>query len=341
MCQRGRPITRYPAVLFLLLVALTAVCGFLLASPPKANAEPESTKVTYGVYINNLEDIDLTTNSYSVDLYLWLRWKNSKIDPSTSIEPMNTVHGDDAVEMQRLFDEPMNMPDGSKYMAFRVQGSFNSKMDLARYPFDVQNLTMEFEDSTNAANVLEYVPDTNPVTISTNLTLPGYIVGTPTAIATNHPYPTNFGDLSAVGNPAYSRITITLPVTRNVLPSVVKILVPILIVVLITSLTFLLPARMEDARVGIGITAMLTMVALQWTTTGTLPNVEYLMMIDLVYMLSIGYVLATMAYTVLASRRAMHDASESTLDRRVGIVSLVAYIALMALTVVLFLWISR
>ena len=26
--------------------------------------------------INNLENIDLTNNSYSVDLYLWLRWKD-------------------------------------------------------------------------------------------------------------------------------------------------------------------------------------------------------------------------------------------------------------------------
>lgn len=320
-----------------LLLCLTLLCGLGLTVPAEAHANPTTAKVTYGVYINNLEDIDLTTNSYSVDLYLWLRWTDPKIDPAASIEAMNTVHGDDAVEIRRLFDEPLDMPDGSKYMTFRVQGAFNSKMDLAKYPFDVQKLSMEFEDSTNDGNVLEYVPDTNPITISDNLTLPGYIVGRPSATSAIHPYPTNFGDLAAAGNPSYSRITITLPVTRNVLPSVVKIIVPIFIVVLITSLVFLLPARMEDARVGIGITAMLTMVALQWTTTSTLPNVSYLMMIDLVYMLSIGYVLATMAYTVIASRRAKHDAGESTIDRRVGVASLVAYVALTILTVILFL----
>lgn len=320
-----------------LLLGLSIACGVGLAVSPEAGAEPGTTKVVYGVYINNLENIDLTNNSYSVDLYLWLRWKDPKIDPSTSIEVMNTVHGDDAVQIQRLFDEPMDMPDGSKYMAFRVQGSFNSKMDLAKYPFDVQQLIMEFEDSTNNSDVLEYVPDANPITISDNLTLPGYLVGKPIVSAVPHPYPTNFGDLSATGQPSYSRITITLPVTRNVLPSVVKIIVPILIVVFITSLVFLLPAHMADSRVGIGITAMLTMVALQWTTTSTLPNVSYLMMIDLVYMLSIGYVLATMAYTVVASRRAKHDTGESALDRRIGIASLIVYIALINLTVIVFL----
>jgi len=338
MCRHWRTPAEYqPAFLIALLAILAALCGLVLTPPAQADADPATVKVTYGVYINNLENIDLTTNSYSVDLYLWLRWKDPKIDPSTSIEVMNTVHGDDAVQMRRLFDEPLEMPDGSKYVAFRVQGAFNSKMDLAKYPFDVQKLTMEFEDSTNNGDVLEYVPDANPVTISNNLTLPGYIVGTPSAVTPMHSYPTNFGDLSAEGNPAYSRITITLPVTRNVLPSVVKIIVPIFIVVLITSLVFLLPARMEEARVGIGITAMLTMVALQWTTTSTLPNVSYLMMIDLVYMLSIGYVLATMAYIVIASRRAKHEPSESTTDRRIGIASLIAYIAFTILTVILFL----
>ena len=61
------------------------------------------------------------------------------------------------------------------------------------------------------------------------------------------------------------------------------------------------------------------------------------MMIDLVYMLSIGYVLATMAYTVVASRRAKHDTGESALDRRIGIASLIVYIALIILTVIVFL----
>jgi hypothetical protein len=319
------------------LVALGAVS---LGLPGQAKAEPDTERVVFGAYINNLEDIDLTTNSYSVDLYLWLRWKGQKIDPSITIEPMNTVHGDDAVEMRRLYETPLDMPDGSKYMAYRVQGSFNSKMDLAEYPFDVQSLTMEFEDSAYDGKTLEYVPDTNPVTINDNLTLPGYIVGKPTATASDHRYPTNFGDISITGGTGYSRITVTLPVTRNVLPTVVKIIVPISIVVLITALVFLLPARMEDARIGIGITAMLTMVALQWTTTGSLPNVSYLMMIDLVYMLSIGYVLGAMCYTVLASRRARHDASESALDLRVGVASLVGYVVLMVLTVVLFLWIG-
>lgn len=55
---------------------------------------------------------------------------------------------------------------------------------------------------------------------------------------------------------------IAIPVTRDPLPYLVKIILPILIVILITSLIYMIPARLEDSRTGIGVTAMLTIVAL-------------------------------------------------------------------------------
>ena len=51
---------------------------------------------------------------------------------------------------------------------------------------------------------------------------------------------------------------------------------PIFIVILISWLIYLLPARLEEARTGIGVTAMLTIVALQWTSDSSLPSVDYL-----------------------------------------------------------------
>ena len=121
------------------------------------------------------------------------------------------------------------------------------------------------------------------------------------------------------------------------LPYLVKIVLPIFIVILITSLIYMLPARLEEARTGIGVTAMLTIVALQWTSDSSLPSVEYLTLLDVVYIISMVYVLAAMAYTVLASRRNRHEIAEAlsvSLDRRVGILSLVAYLAILALALI-------
>jgi hypothetical protein len=277
------------------------------------------------------------------------RWTNPAIDPSLTIEAMNsegtqntTSSASGGVSGEILYDAPLDMPDGSKYQVMRFQGVFSRKMNLEKYPFDTQVLEMVFEDKRRNKSGLEYVPDNPAVTINDGpaMSIPGYVLGNPTMIVVAHKYPTNFGDISVDAKIPYSRIIVALPVTRDVLPYVVKIVLPIFIVILITSLIYLLPARLEDARAGIGITAMLTIVALQWTTDASLPAVEYLTMLDLVYIVSMVYILAAMVYTVLASRRnraEMAEALTAKLDRRVGIISLVVYLAILGLTLAYYL----
>jgi len=330
-----------------LLLAVITVWLAPLAVPATARADAAPDTVTVGAFIYDIQDIDLAADSFTVDFYLWFRWKGSRVDPTDSIEPMNsngmqntTTSQTGGVTGKPLYPAPLTMPDGSKYMAFRYQGVFSKKMNLEKYPFDIQNLVVVFEDQNEDTRKLVYVPDSTPVTMSGAVTLPGYRIGTPTMTVTAHQYPTNFGDISSSPDEKYSRIIIEVPVDRDPLPYMVKIMLPILIVVLITSLIYVLPARMEDARAGIGITAMLTIVALQWTTDSNLPSVEYLTMLDLIYIVSLIYVLFAMGYTVLASRRNRHEEAEAltrSLDRRMGAWSLVIYAVLMTLTITLYL----
>lgn len=328
-----------------MLMVLFAVWLPVLAASAPAGAAPE--KVTVGAFIHDVQEIDLETGSFVMDFYLWLRWKNPAVDPTDSLEVMNsnafentTTSSTGGVMGKALYPEPRDMPDGSKYMAYRYQGVFSRKMDLAKFPFDAQDLLIYFEDQDQDTRFLEFVPDATPVAISPTVTIPGYEIGTPTLTVEEQAYPTNFGDVSAPSELTYSRIVLELPVTRDVLPYLVKIMLPITIVILITSLIYILPSRFEDARTGIGVTAMLTMVALQWSTDSDLPSVEYLTMLDLVYILSMLYILVAMGYAVFASRRSQKDAAEADLtklDRRVGVISLVAYVVLIATTMVSYL----
>jgi len=287
------------ARLIRVLLALVAMWTVPLGLPAAAGAETESDRVTVGVFINDLQDIDLASENFTVDFYLWMRWKNPKIDPWLTIESMNsegtqntTSSGTGGITGEPLSDAPLDMPDGSKYMVLRYQGVFSRKMNLEKYPFDTQVLEMVFEDKDYDISQLEYVQDTTPVAINDGgaMSIPGYLLGQPTMTIVPHKYPTNFGDISANPDTRYSRVVIALPVTRDVLPYLVKLVLPIFIVILITSLIYLLPARLEDARAGIGITAMLTIVALQWNTDSSLPSVDYLTMLDVIYIVSMVYI---------------------------------------------------
>jgi hypothetical protein len=335
---------RLPASLIRVLLVLVAVVAIPLGLPASVHADTGPDTVTVGVFINDLQDIDLASENFTVDFYLWMRWKNPAIDPSLTVEAMNsegtqntTSSSTGGVSGEPLYDTPLDMPDGSKYQVMRFQGVFSRKMNLEKYPFDTQVLEMVFEDKRTDTSRLEFVSDTTPVTVNDGpaMSIPGYVLGTPSMTVVAHKYPTNFGDVSKKPDTSYSRVIVALPVTRDVLPYVMKLVLPIFIVILITSLIYLLPARLEDARAGIGITAMLTIVALQWTTDASLPSVEYLTMLDLVYIVSMVYILAAMGYTVLASRRnraEMAEALSASLDRRVGIISLVVYLAILGVT---------
>jgi hypothetical protein len=58
---------------------------------PAAVAAQDSrpTEVRVGALVNDIQQLDLQSHSYNVDLYMWFKWKDPDIDPSRSFEFMN------------------------------------------------------------------------------------------------------------------------------------------------------------------------------------------------------------------------------------------------------------
>ena len=113
-------------------------------------------------------------------------------------------------------------------------------------------------------------------------------------IATNT-YPTDFGDLAEPDASPYSRVTLSVPVTRPVLAMTIKTFVPIALIVVCAALVFFVRPLYVEGRLGLGITALLTLVALQLTSGASLPEVDYLMMLDKVYLLAYLFIIISLA----------------------------------------------
>ena len=70
--------------------ALAAVgLVLLIAAPSTAGAQTPAT-VRVGAYINDVQQLDLQTHSYTVDMYLWFEWCDESIDPSRTLEFLNS-----------------------------------------------------------------------------------------------------------------------------------------------------------------------------------------------------------------------------------------------------------
>lgn len=299
------------------LVALAMlVMGFALpslaqpapAQPAQAVAPaapaptPGTAKVKIGLYINDIQQINLADYSFVADVYVWFRDSDPELVPGTTFEWMNMFAPDDHVQTT-IYEVPQKQPDGSEYQVFRHQGPFAAKFSIQKFPFDQHTLTIEIEDREFDAGRLVYEAD--EVSMNPNLALPnalpGFIIGKPTLEIVNRPYPTAFGDVANPTPAPYSRAIVTIPISRPVLSGIIKALLPVFIVVLVAAAALLLHPEHVEARVGLSITALLTLVALQLAATSGLPDVGYLLMLDQIYLSSYAFILLVVALLVFTT----------------------------------------
>lgn len=301
-----------------------------VATAVEAAVPPQAEEVIVGAYINDIHELDFRTHSYAADLYVWFRWRDKDRDPSKSLEFMNRFAPDDHVRDQ-IYEEPKELPDGTFYSILRNQGQFVTKLRLENYPFDRQELRIELEDNESGTASQIYVADTNPLTLSPRILLPGFKIGQPRLEIRANQYPTNFGDPTVGDHEAYSRAALVIPIERPLTALSVKTFLPILLIIACAALVLFIRPAYIDARVGLGITALLTLVALQLAGGASLPDVDYLTMVDKVYLASYGFIMLVLLRVVRASWRdeAGGERGIARADRAWLLLILIAYAAVL------------
>ena len=313
-----------------------------LPGPAKVLAEAEPAKeltehetVHVGAFLNDIQTIDLKLHSYAVDLYIWFRWKNPDIDPATSFEFTNASDSWGHVRAPN-WEAPKLLPDGSLYQVVHVQGRFSHKFLLYNYPFDRQTIEVSFEDSVWADKLLSYVEDSEGFTTNPKMVLPGFRSDPPSLEIRPFSYPTRFGDTRVTEAESYSRVTLRLPIHRPRSTYAIKLLLPVLCVVACASLMFVLKPTYIDARLSIGITALLTIVALQITLNADLPDVDYLVLMDKIYVGAYLFVIAGLGVVVRTARMVENDqlAAASRLHRQAMAALLTVFLLVTSVMVV-------
>jgi hypothetical protein len=106
----------------------------------------------------------------------------------------------------------------------------------------------------------------------------------------------------------------------------IKTFMPILLIVICAALVFFVRPRYIEGRIGLCITALLTLVALQLASGSSLPDVDYLMMLDKIYLLAYVFIILALARVVATSWRGAGANGEMEIARkdRVWFASLLA-----------------
>ncbi len=300
----------------------------------EVEAPPASAQqVTIGFYPLSIYQLDMASNTYYIDTYMWLRWKGD-IDPTATLEFTNMVE-EWGKQQENLLTEPKILADGSKYQFMRVEGRFVQPFSLSDYPLDKQKLSIMVEDTTNGANTVSYVFDKDSTGIGESMQVPGWTLNGWSSRTLVHDYGTKFGEEETPST--YSAAEFSIDISRPLSFFYWKLLLPLFIVFSAAIAALLIRPQDLDVRTALPAGALLTAIFLQKSYSDSLPDLGYLILMDRIYLVAYALIVGTLIRAILAYR-ATEGANDKRMkqivetDRRILALQLLAFVA--AVTVI-------
>lgn len=310
----GRFVFALAALLALLLAFLAAVPGVSQRADQPSDLRPlteipdQAQQVKTGVFVVNLYDVDAERNTFYLDFYVWFKWKGD-INPAANLELSNGVE-DWGLSSVPVNEEPQELPDGSFYQAWRLEGRFVQPLVLRRYPLDRHNLNILIENSVFTTDQLVYTVDEESSGFSDVLTVPGWVIQGFEVSSLVRQYATNFGDSRLASEPQHSVFQYSLQIARPVSLFLWKLLLPLIIVVVASWGSLLLNPEFVDSRIALPVTALLTAVFLQQSYSSNLPDAGYLVLLDKIYALAYVLIFISILEAIITAEWIRNDSPQ-------------------------------
>ncbi len=296
-CSRRLPL--------LLAVFLTGMLLPLNAAPEtKKTPPPQATKgnapevVEVGVWPTVIYNLDVHSNTFYMTAYVWFIWRG-EIDPTQTVEFTNNVESWGLTKM-KTYPKPITFPDGRHYQSMRIEGRFFQPFSLLRFPLENHTVSLSIEDNTYAADKLLYRFDQRHSGLDSGLTIPGWTVQSWKGREGVHHYASNMGD-ETVGSDSsdYGTILFEVKVTRPVNFFIWKMLLPLIIIMVACWTALLLHPSQLASRAAMTGTALLTTVFMQQGYTSNLPEVNYLVLMDKIYVVVYLLIILSLVQVVI------------------------------------------
>ncbi|NKB73850.1 MAG: hypothetical protein GKR83_04955 [Synechococcus sp. s2_metabat2_7] len=266
--------------------------------------------VKIGVYSNSTYDLDLSIPSFSSNGYVWMRWKQplqdyleaNDTDLQEHILLLNALLSDADPVLNPVQDKPAILSDGTYYQLYTYVGRFYiDRASFKHFPFLTISLPIAIEADDVAGGLgygtLRFEPDSrnSGMGLYAGTGIIGWLNRGWSIAEYRHNYATNFG-LGGLDRD-YSLIVYDITFGTSSWSSFWRLMLPLLVVMVMVLLVFKIRPDEQDARAGIPVTVLLTLVFLQQVYRGELPDLPFLTFLDQVYV--IAYVVTLFAFVLL------------------------------------------
>ena len=323
-------------------------------------------RVVYtGMFVNDIDHIDLSNSSFNADFYIWLRYATNAgpnaSDPSDIIFP-NLVNGSFDREHPA---ERRDMPDDTVYRLWRVRGVFRNNFDLHRFPFDQQTLTLSLFNAHADQDRIVYVLDRRAVsaerqdlTHRTNTSFGAWAesgVRQKAPIATEASFRSltqwrplgvserreNLVTNSALGDPTrvgadsvreFSGFQMSVDVQRRAVSTLAKTLLPLMLMTLIMFSSLYFPESLVNQKITVAVTGALSGAVLLTAINSQLGGIGYTVAVE--YAFYVFFALSTLCIISVVAAERLRAANQVVIAARVEAWARIVFLVAMAVTIV-------
>ncbi|MFC1825129.1 hypothetical protein ACFL9T_20645 [Thermodesulfobacteriota bacterium] len=331
-------------VLFAILLAFSAgsSAGEMQNRTMSLPAEGEDpTQVHFFVFMLNIDDIDEADQSFTVNVYVRLRWKDERLThngTSARTFPLEDVWNPQIIIVNEEGTIRKSLPqnvtvaqDGTVRYDQRYIGALSQPLKLSDFPRDRHQFTIQFAAAGHTAEKLIFVPDVarskEKMTgggISRELSLPDWKIVKYEALV--HPY-------EPVPEIRGAGFAFQFEAKRYWIYYFWQMIVPLAVIVAMSWAAFWIDPSLAAPQIGVATSSILSLVAYRFVLGSLLPRLPYMTRMDYFMLGSTVLVFMALVEVILTSALAYGERSE--LARRMDRLSRFAFPAIFLLV---FIW---
>jgi hypothetical protein len=262
-----------------LLSLLTCLIALALHAQTPEITHVDTVKV--GVYVTSIHDIDFKQKEYALTLWLWMKYKNRKLNFQQDLE----------VPMAKTFEKSYSTIDSSGdevSLLMKLQCVMKDSWRIGNFPFDRQTLRFSIENSQFDARSMVFVADTVGKHFDPRFTLRGWRIDSCILSTGIHAYETGFSDETlAKPHTDYSTFRLRLSIKRDAGGIYWKMFLGMYMAFLIAFVCFFIHPDSIDSRFGLSVGSLFAVIGNKYIIDSSLPETTSFTLVDTLHGLTL------------------------------------------------------
>ena len=265
----------------------------------RPNPDDGPTEVKAIVYVLDVDDVIDADQSFKSNIFLSATWKDERliVDNQATKYNLDKIWHPNLQILNRQ-KTATTLPqvaevdeNGTVIYRQRVVGNFSQPLNLRRFPLDKQKLSFQIVSVGSRNNSVKIIQGESGM--AKKFSLPNW-----KPLSWEYEI-RKFKFLPNV--PEIEGLEFTIIIKRYVNYYIFKFVVPLLLIVLMSWIVFWIDPKDYTTQISVSITSMLTLITYQFLVGNSLPQVNYLTLLDKLMVFSTGMVFITLIEVIISS----------------------------------------